>query len=414
MIRLIRFIRKYKRNRHQRILQFSIFFFLWAIAFSMFEYFAPLYLDSLHLDFFTIGVILSGCSFISFFIDPILGSLQRRFPSKMLLLAAIVLFFISIFIFIKSQSVIALLFLATNIYGIAFDLFSITSYKKVFDNSIEDDRSTNISFLEALYSLGLLIGALVAGWTVSVSLKNSPYLVLAVLSVLFILIISAKVDGKKSLNRLPIIRSYRDIFAELGGIGKSGIFLVFTLIFIHLFDGFFFVFEPIFAQKFGGYFLNEFIIGGILLAIYTLPSIILEPAFGRLEDRLGRKRFVIIGLAISAASIYLLQSFDHLIISAIAIFFASLGLFAIALPAVEGMYESLTERKFGRNSTGYSVSIMELTLSTGFLLGPLLGGIFLSSPDGFDFAFKVFSFATIFMILMAMIFLDNDLKKSGK
>lgn len=410
MIRLIRFIRGYRADKHQRVLQFSVFFFLWAIAFSVFEYFAPLYLESLELDFFTIGLILSGCSFISFFIDPILGSLQRRFPAKVLLIASIIMFFVSIFVFIKSQSIVALLFLATNIYGIAFDLFSITSYKKVFDNSVEKDMSTNISFLESLYSLGLLIGALVAGWVVSSSLKNAPYLVLAVLAALFIVIISTRINGETTLQKMPIAESYRQIFAEFRGMGGGGIFLVFMLIFIHLFDGFFFVFEPIFAQKFHGYFLNELIIGGILLAIYTLPSIILEPAFGRLEDRLGRKRFVIMGLAISAASIYILQSFDHLIISAIAIFFASLGLFAVALPAVEGMYESLTERKFGKKSAGYSVSIMEITLSTGFLLGPLLGGIFLSMPEGFDFAFRIFSFATVFMIVMAMIFLKSDNK----
>ncbi|MBI2650840.1 hypothetical protein HYX04_06050, partial [Candidatus Woesearchaeota archaeon] len=65
---------------------------------------------------------------------------------------------------------------------------------------------------------------------------------------------------------------------------------------------------------------------------------------------------------------------------------------------------------FGKKSAGYSVSIMEITLSTGFLLGPLLGGIFLSFPDGFDFAFRIFSFATIFMIVLAMIFLKSDNK----
>lgn len=410
MLRFIRFIKGYKRNRHQRIVQFSIFFFLWAIAFAMFEYFAPLYLDSLGLNFLTIGIILSGSSFISFFIDPILGNIQRRFSSKTLLLTSIILFFINIFLFIYSQHIIFLLFLATNIYGVAFDLVSITCYKNVFDNSIEQDRSTNISFLESLYSLGLLIGSLIAGFVVSANLKNSPYLSLCILFVLLIIILLNKEQKKtiKITEQISIIKSYKDIFYELKHIGREGIFLISLLIFIHLFDGFFFVFEPIFAQKFDGYFFNELIIGGILLAIYSSPMIFFEPFFGKLEDRFGRKKFICIGLGISAISIYLLQTFEHVISSGIAIFFVSLGLYAITLPAVEGIYESLTEKKFGKSCTGYSASIMEITLSIGFLLGPLLGGILLGMKDGFNFAFRIFSGLALIILISSFVFLRKQ------
>ena len=213
---------------------------------------------------------------------------------------------------------------------------------------------------------------------------------------------------KMPLEKISFTKSYTDIIFELKSIGKQGLFLIFLLTFVHLFDGFFFVFEPIFAKKFTGYFFDEFIIGGILLAIYTLPMILFERSFGKWEDTFGRKKFIFIGLAISTISIFLLQIFDQLLISGVLIFITSLGLFTIALPAVEGMYESLTEKNLGKEYRGYSVSIMEITLSIGFLLGPLFGGIFLSMPGGFDFAFKVFSALNLFVFILALFFLRDE------
>ncbi|MGE0793062.1 MAG: MFS transporter [Candidatus Woesearchaeota archaeon] len=406
MLRFIRFLKKYDVNRHNRVMQFSIYFFLWAIAFSLFDYFAPLYLENLGLSYFKIGIILSGSSFISFFIDPFLGQLQKKFPAKTLLLSSIFLFVLNIILFIKSGNLFFILFLATNIYGVAFDLFSITSYTKVFENSIEKDRSTNISFFESFYSLGLLIGALIVGFVASSNLNNIPYLCFLVLIFLFFVILFAKKEKMDVTDNFSIIESYKKTLNQFKFMGRGGLILVFALIFIHLFDGFFFIFEPIFAQKFQGYFLDEFIIGGILLAVYTLPIILFEPKFGKLEDKYGRKKFLFLGFSLGAVSLFLLRFFDGVFMSGLFIFLSSLGFFAMALPAVEGMYESITEKKFGKNYRGYSVSIMELTLSVGFLLGPFLGGIMLSMPDGFNFAFKIFSYVTLGIMLLISFFVD--------
>lgn len=406
MIRFVKFFRSYNNDSHSRVLQFSIFFFLWAIAFSLFEYFAPLYLESLNLNFFEIGIILAGSSFISFFIDPLLGQIQKKFSSKTLLLSSIILFIINIILFIKSNSIFFILFLATNIYGIAFDLFSITSYKKIFDESNELDRSTNISFFESFYSLGLLLGALIVGFVISSNINNVPYLCFLILIFLFIIISIVKKDKHLTKEKISFFESYKILFNEIKTIGKKGIILIFALIFIHLFDGFFFIFEPIFAQKFQGYFLNEWIIGGILLAIYTLPMILFEPKFGKLEDKLGRKKFMFIGFTLSSISIFFLRFSNNVYINGILIFLTSTGFFAIALPAIEGMFESITVNKFGKKNSAYSVSIMELTLSVGFLLGPFLGGILLSFPNGFDLAFQIFAYTTALVMLILLFLID--------
>ncbi len=404
MFHVLNFVRNYQRNRQYRVMQISSFFLFWAIAFALFEYFAPLYLESLNIDLFTIGIILSGGSLISFFIDPFLGNLQKKFAPKTLLSTAILLFCFTIILFINVKASFWLLFLATNLYGIAFDLASITSYKEVFDNSVEQDRSTNISFFESLYALGLLIGAIIAGFVVSLNLKSAANLAFAILVFLFIIILWTK-DKKYKNKKNPLNISYKEIFRELKTIGRSGVFLVFLLIFIHLFDGFFFVFEPIFAKKFTGYFLNETIIGGLLMAIYTLPIIILEPYFGRLEDKFGRKKFIFIGLCITALAIFSLQSFNHVLLSALSVFLVSLGLFAITCPAVEGLYESIIVKKLGKNHISSSVSIMEITLSIGFLFGPLIGGLLLSTPGGFNFAFQIFSLLSFIVLILSFIFL---------
>gem|GEM_PF-5485214 len=400
----MRFIRNYERERHHRVLQFSVFFLIWAVAFAIFEYFLPLYLESLNLSFIIMGIVLSGSSFISFFIDPFLGYIQRKFPPKTLLIASILMFFANIFLLLHSGNVVFVLFLATNLYGIAFDLFSITSYKSVFQNSVEADRCTNLSFLESLYSVGLLVGAVIAGFAVANGLRSAAYISIGFLGLLLVMILFTKHERVKK-KKISMLQGYHDIFHELKTIGRKGIFLIVFMIFIHLFDGFFFVFEPIFAQKFSGYFFNEAVIGGLLLAVYTLPIILFALFFGKFEDRFGRKQFVVAGFLVSSIALLLLQASNSLVLSAVSIFLVSMGFYAIALPAVEGIYESVTQRKFGQSYAGYSVSIMEITLSIGFFFGPLFGGIFLSFSGGFNTAFRIFSALSFVMLVLSMIVL---------
>jgi MFS family permease len=408
MFRVLSFARHFKRDRHYNTLQFALLYFVWSISFALFEYFAPLYLDSLNLQVIIIGLILSGSSFISFFVDPFLGYLQERFSPRFLLTGSAFLFTLNMLLFLYSGNYVFLLFLATNIYGIAFDLFSITTYKGVFDNSIEEDRSTNLSFLESLHALGLLIGAILAGFAMAANFMYAAYISLAILAVLVIFILLTKNVPVVTSDPFSLLKSYRDVWRELRTLGPRGLFLVSLLIVIFLFDGFFFVFEPLFAQKFTGHVVNEYVIGGFLLALYNLPIILLSSYFGRLEDRIGRKRFVLIGLGVACLSVFMLQAVDSLVLTGGSIFFASLGLFSIARPSIEGLYEALTQQKLGVGYNGYSASIMEITLSIGFLFGPLVGGLFISTPEGFNFAFRIFSLLILIFFVLSFFFIRNQ------
>jgi MFS family permease len=322
------------------------------------------------------------------------------------LIVSIILFAINILLFLFSKNSIFLLFLATNIYGVAFDLFSITTYKGAFDNSLKKDKARNISFLESFYNLGLLLGSLIAGFIVAYNLNNAAYLCLGIL--LFLLVIVLMIGKEKITHKkLSLTTGYKETFFELKNLGFIGVFLIFILIFINTWDGFFFVFEPIFAKKFSGYFINELIIGGILLAIYTLPSILLERTFGKLEDKYGKKWFIVYGLLLSSFFIFVIQMTDNVIITAISIFLLSLGFFAIAKPASECLYETIAENKFGKKHIGNYAGVIEMTLSIGFLLGPLLGGFFLSRFGDFNLAFRIFAIFTMILASLS-IFVIKD------
>lgn len=406
MRHILHFFRNYNKDRQNKIVIISVLFLIWSIAFAIFEYFAPLYLDSLNINYWIMGIILAGSSFISLIIDPFLGYLQRKFPPRALLVVSIILFAINVLLFLYSKNSIFLLFLATNIYGIAFDLFSITTYKTVFDNSLKKEKATNISFLSSFYNLGLLLGSLIAGFVVAYNLNNAAYLCLGILLLLLIVVLYI---GKEKIlyQKLSLSKGYSETFNELKNIGFMGLFLIFILIFINTWDGFFFVFEPIFAKKFSGLFLNELIIGGILLAIYCLPSILFARTFGKLEDKYGKKWFIVFGLLLSGLFIFILQMTDNIFITAASIFLLSLGSFAIVKPATECLYESIAEKKFGKKYTGNYAGVIEITLSLGFLLGPLIGGFFLSYFGGFNIAFQIFSIVAL-IIAMSTIFIVKE------
>ena len=191
------------------------------------------------------------------------------------------------------------------------------------------------------------------------------------------------------------IDSYKKTSYIIKNIGKKGIITLLLVSFITLWDAFFFSFEPLFAQKFSGYFLSETIIGGLLLATYILPIITLEVPFGKFEDKVGREKFILIGFLLAGISIYGLSIFSNIYLIFVSVILASTGMFSIAIPAIEGIYESEMTRKFGIIENNNSVGILELFSNIGYFLGPLIGGYLLSIYGDFGQAFKIFSLLTI-------------------
>jgi MFS transporter, DHA1 family, multidrug resistance protein len=114
---------------------------------------------------------------------------------------------------------------------------------------------------------------------------------------------------------------------------------------------------------------------GYMVAAFAGAQLIVSPIAGRWADQFGRKRMIVIGLFIFSASELLFglgQTVAPLFVSRI------LGGVSAAfiMPAVTAFIADITSIKFRPKALGY----MSAAISTGFIIGPAIGG-FLAEVD---------------------------------
>ncbi len=137
---------------------------------------------------------------------------------------------------------------------------------------------------------------------------------------------------------------------------------------------------------------------GFLTATFALMQLIFSPFFGKLGDKIGRKKVLLIGTAGFAVS-YVIFAFATsfpmaLIARAIEGFFAA----SIFPTAISLLSDYSTEQQRGK-----AMGLMGMTFSLGFIFGPAFGGLAssISVRDAFLLAalFSAINFAWVFLKL---------------
>ena len=108
---------------------------------------------------------------------------------------------------------------------------------------------------------------------------------------------------------------------------------------------------------------------GILTATFALMSLLFSPFFGRLGDRMGRTKVLLIGTLGFMVSYLVFAYADSFLMALVAR--ALEGFFAAAIfPAVISLLSDFTSHE----QRGPAMGLMMMTFSVGFIFGPALGG----------------------------------------
>jgi len=137
-------------------------------------------------------------------------------------------------------------------------------------------------------------------------------------------------------------------------------------------------FFPFLAKDMGA---NAFELG-LLVAAFSFAQVVAAPFWGRLSDRVGRKPVLVAGMVGYALSFYLIILAPNLKMLMLSRVVGGL-LSASTFPTAQAYLVDLTsvERR------GFGMSYMAAAANLGFLLGPVLGGIF--SVFGIRAAFAI-------------------------
>lgn len=116
---------------------------------------------------------------------------------------------------------------------------------------------------------------------------------------------------------------------------------------------------------------------GLLFAVIAIASLIMSPLSAAVTGRFGRKKTIIVGLAMTAILLPLSGIAGSFLAEALVMGLLG-GLLAIGLASVPVEMTEIAERK-GGNSNGSVYALFNIAMSAGMMVGPFAGGMLAGS-----------------------------------
>jgi len=146
---------------------------------------------------------------------------------------------------------------------------------------------------------------------------------------------------------------------------------------------------------------------GLVFSAFSLSRCLLSPFIGRLSDRIGRKRILMIGLAS-----YTLAS----VLYALAMSLWQLGIFRFVQGAAAAMVTPIAQAYIGditpRGKEGRTMNLFYSSMFLGMALGPLLGGG-LSALWSYELAFYAMGILSTVALVLVAATLPADHGRAG-
>ena len=139
---------------------------------------------------------------------------------------------------------------------------------------------------------------------------------------------------------------------------------------------------------------------GFIIAVMAFAQFLFSPIAGNLSDRYGRKKLIIFGLLVNGLSQIFFGLSTELWMLFVCRFFTGVGSAFIVPPVMAYVADITTNTQRGK-----AMSWIGAAISSGFMLGPAIGG-FLSNVS-LHFPFYFAGFATIIAGILSFIILPS-------
>jgi len=321
----------------------------------------PLYMERLALTPIWVGVIFAVFSGTRLLLAPIIGRLSDRYGRKYFLVIGLLLSVIASLGYIWASADWHLV-LVRVLHGAASGMVYPIAMSYIGDITPKGREGKWMGYFNAVvftsFGLGPLFGGLLAerfGILVTFSAVSG----MCLFSMLLIL-----VALPESLSRQAAARKG----ASFKGLLTSGVVMgLFSYrLALEMAWGIWVSFIAVLADRMFG--LGPSLIGILLTANVSISALLMVP-FGRVADRTNKRRIIVIGglgAAVSIAVTPLATGFGFLL---------ALSILAGAVTAAEFPASSAMAVEEGRRyGMGSTMAVMNMAMSGGMVLGPLLGG----------------------------------------
>jgi len=354
----------------------------------------PLFALSLNATPAEIGWIVMASTIPGVLISYPAGALSDYLGKRRVLLASLIVFASAPFLYLLIETAWQLM--AVRFYhGFATAIFGTVASAAIAER-YSADRAARLSTYSSVTIVGRSIAPFLGGTLISLASFDAVYVACAIAGVLALgagLLLRDHEPRPTTKLELPHFwSSLRTVLRDRGimlvSLVEAAQYLVFGAIEAFL---------ALFAASLG---IPAWQIGTILGA-QLLSIVFAKPLMGRVSDRVGRRRVILPGLLIGAASVVLLPYFPSFIgLSVLSLVFG-LG-FATVTSSTAALVADLT--KDGRY--GSSMGVLRTVMDVGQSIGPVLTG-FMVGVAGYGSAFTLLAAILVGAALMLGLLLRD-------
>jgi MFS family permease len=351
-------------SQNRVLLLLFIINILFAFNMNMVTPLQSLFIENLGANALEIGLVISVQGLVSTILMIPSGLFLGKIGKKRMLLISSIISMLSLLLFTVSQGWQELLPWAI-IYGSIFSTFIVTRMSIIADHSSTESRATTYGLMNITWSIGSLLGPLIAGLVVDLLGWNPLFYLASFISFLSLIptlffkgdAIPLKKSGRKEESLLVFdAKTVRVIslfflvqFTMCTGMGVINIIMPLYLIE---------VFRTSTTQI--GLFLSVGVVFSTLLT--QIPS-------GLVADKFGHKK-VILSCALITALLYILAPLMDDYLRLIVVYMFINASWSMTWPSsVAYLVDSVPKSK-----RSIAISIRQTAIRLGFTIGPLIGG----------------------------------------
>jgi MFS family permease len=359
----------------------------------------PLFAQSLNATPAEIGWIVMASTIPGILISYPAGALSDQLGKRRVLLASLLVFASAPFLYLIVSTAWQLM--AVRFYhGFATAIFGTVASAAIAERYTAD-RAQRLSTYSSVTIVGRSIAPFLGGTLISLGSFGAVYVACAISGVLALAVglalrdhappAATKIELPKFWSSLATVLRDRGIM--LVSLVESAQYLVFGAIEAFL---------ALYASSLG---IPAWQIG-VILGVQLVSIVFVKPLAGKVSDRIGRRRVILPGLLIGAASVVLLPYFPGFVgLSALSLVFG-LG-FATVTSSTAALVADLT--RDGRY--GSSMGVLRTVMDVGQSIGPVLTG-FMVGAAGYAPAFTLLAAILVAAAVMVGLLLKGVDKRA--
>ncbi len=311
----------------------------------------------------TIGLLFASFGVSLLTLSVPMGARSDRLGRKRPMIAALLLLALSTAAFAYAQS-LAMLFVARMAQGAADALTWIVGLAMIADLYGPEERGRAMGLAMAGSTVGIIVGPVVGGWLYEVGGIRLPFLAVAALAgidMIVFALVAPNTTGSGTATPLREILQHRAIAITL-------LVVVAAAATIAMLEP---VMPLVFRSRFG---LGPAAIGTVF-GVAGASSSIMHPICGRLSDRWGGRRLMMMGLLGSALALPLLNLATSFTTAVLTIVPVWVCFSLVGTPSLTYVADAASAA--GVKSFGVVYGVYNVAWAVGLMAGPALGGFLL-------------------------------------